>query len=74
MANKQRSIRLPDDLWQFLEDLSPEYGSDVNDRLRTVLYKGIKRLDQEREAIRLMDEGKLNVDRFLPDESKASNE
>lgn len=74
MGNKQRSIRLPDELWDYIRDLSPEHGSDTNEKLRTLLWKGIKRLEQEQEAIRLMDSGEIRMDSHSSDGVKASNE
>jgi len=47
MANKQRSVRLPEEMWRWLDALPARYGTNTNERLKAVLYRGKERLERE---------------------------
>jgi hypothetical protein len=47
MGTKQRSIRLPSDLWDWLDSLPPDYGTDLTERVKCVLYRGKRVVERE---------------------------
>jgi len=49
---RQRSLRLPDEWWEWLDNLPEDYGRDTTDKIRTLLVKGAKRIEQEQRWIR----------------------
>jgi hypothetical protein len=52
MANRQRSVRLPDELWDWIDSLPPKYGADTTAKLQAVLWRGKERLEDEERWIR----------------------
>jgi len=40
MASKQRSVRLPEDVWAWIASLPERYGTDDTEKLKSVLLRG----------------------------------
>lgn len=51
MGNKQRSVRLSDEEWEWLKSLPPRYGANVQQKLYSVLQIGIEELEKEQKWI-----------------------
>lgn len=48
--SRQRSIRLPVSMWEWIESLPPDYGVDDSAKVRSVLYRGKRVVEKEMEA------------------------
>jgi hypothetical protein len=44
---RQRSIRLPESDWEWIESLPPEYGKDSTAKIYALLYRGKRMIDKE---------------------------
>lgn len=51
MGNKQRSVRLPEEMWHWLDQLPDRYGTNTNERLKATLYRGKEYIEREMEVI-----------------------
>lgn len=47
---RKRSIRLPVSMWEWIENLPPDYGTDDSAKIRSVLYRGKRVVEKEIEA------------------------
>ncbi|MDA3831904.1 MAG: hypothetical protein PF495_00750 [Spirochaetales bacterium] len=64
MKEKALSIRLPIEVYERLTELARQEGRTLNAQANKLLIKGFKRVEQEKEAIRKLDE----EDDILPTE------
>jgi predicted DNA-binding protein len=56
MKEKALSIRLPVEVYERLSELARQEGRTLNAQANQLLLKGFKRVEQEKEAIRKIDE------------------
>lgn len=51
MGGKQREVRLPEDMWEWIESLPERYGTNNTEKLKAVLYRGKEELEREERWI-----------------------
>ena len=64
-SGKQKSIWLSDEMWAWLDNLPEEYGSNLTEKVKFVMYRGKKRIEQEEEVIARYLDNKEDEDRNI---------